>query len=180
VFRGCGSDCKYTADCVYVYVGVLLMGTFAVYSSSEGIVTKALAKAGIVADVVGRAGDATTLGVSAGDHARAMAVIEQIRTNNAKSFPVLWTMAGIVGVLGVAAVVAPVALAAAGPYIMIGLVVLGGLRMLVYNFEWSRSFKLGGAPGLGKAALVVGIITLIGFLLFAYALGMVLLEEGVI
>jgi hypothetical protein len=151
-----------------------------VYSSSEGIVTKALAKAGIVADVVGRDGDATTLGVSAGDHARAMAVVEQIRTNNSKSFPVIKTMAGIVLLLGVAAVVAPVALAAAGPYIMIGVVVLGGLRMLVYNFEWARSFKLGGVPGLGKAAVVVGIVTLIVFLLFAYALGMVLMEEGAI
>jgi hypothetical protein len=156
------------------------MGTFGVYTGSEQTVIKALSKAGIESAIVGRAGDATTLGVSAGDHARAMAVVEQIRTNNAKSFPVMWTMAGIVGVLGVAAVVAPVALAAAGPYIMIGLVVLGGLRMLVYNVEWSRSFKLGGAPGLGKAALVLGIITLIVFLLFAYALGMVLLEEGVI
>jgi hypothetical protein len=156
------------------------MGQFAVYSSSEGIVTKALAKAGIVADVVGRDGDATTLGVSAGDHAKAMAVIEQIRTNNAKSFPIIKTMAGIVLLLGVAAIVAPVALAAAGPYIMIGVAVLGGLRALVYCWEWARSFKLGGVPGLGKAAVVVGIVTLIIFLLFAYALGMVLMEEGVI
>ena len=156
------------------------MGTFAVYSSSEGIVTKALGKAGIPADVVGRDGDATTLRVSADKHAAAMAVIEQIRTNNAKSFPAITSMVGIVLALGAFWFVAPVALAAAGPYIMIGLVVLDGLRMLVYNVEWSRSFQLGGAPGLGKAAIVVGVVTLIVFCLFAYAMVIVLMEEGVI
>jgi hypothetical protein len=149
------------------------MGTFAVYSGSEGVVIRALSKAGIEAGIVGRGGDGVTLRVPDDKHRAAMAVVEQIRTNNAKSFPAMATMALIVIALGVAAVVVPTVLGAAGPYIMVGAFVRGGVRMMVYAGEWVRSFKLGGAGCMVPLVVVVTLVTVLAFLLFAVATGQV-------
>jgi hypothetical protein len=150
-----------------------IMATFAVYSGAEGAVAKALAKAGIEAEVVGRGGDGVTIRVPDDRHRAAMAVVEQVRTNAAKSFPAMTVMAGIVLALGAVAVVAPVALGVAGPYIMAGVIVLGGVRMLVYGLEWVRSFKLGGAGCMVPVVVVVTLATVLAFLLFAVATGQV-------
>ena len=159
--------------------------TFGVYNGNADKIAGMLAEAGIQASVVGRNEVATNMSVSAGDHARAMAVISLLDSQAeaaGKTFP-LWEcgMAAGFGVISLAALgFLPFALMPVTLFVFGAWVVVFVVDTVFYNRAWARTAKAHGAKKVAVGAWVVGLLVLALVGLLGWAVIMVWMQEGII